>query len=216
MVLNFLLDILVSLQDLVVLNLSFLETLVHPQFKSFLVGCHFVGLLLHQLGLRGEDFLMPHFFVRFTFLSSQLHDTTLNLMSFLIVLLLSQVLLDLLKVEQLGGCFKFEREFFFKMTPIFLELFGVALIHSVQLVLVGLAQLKQLPVPVLVEVLVLFDMGVFALLSLLLVSKCHLVHLPLVVLLLQLRYPILAISASTYRPSNSHYERNCSVASMNS
>jgi len=53
LILNLFLNILVTLQNLVVLDFTFLQALVHSQLESLLVGRHFVGLLLHELGLTG-------------------------------------------------------------------------------------------------------------------------------------------------------------------
>ena len=62
----------------------------------------------------------------------------------------------------------------------------MAFIHSVQLVLISLAQIIQLLVPVSVEFLVLLDVCLLTLLPLLLMSKGHLLHLALEVLLFEL------------------------------
>jgi len=51
--------------------------------------------------------------------------------------------------------------------------------------LISLRQIKKLLVPILVELLVLFDVSLFTLLSLVLVVKSHFFHLTLEVLLLE-------------------------------
>ena len=61
----------------------------------------------------------------------------------------------------------------------------MAFVHGIELVLISLAQLEELFVPVSVEFLVLLDVGLFALLALLLVREGHLFHLPLEVLLFE-------------------------------
>ena len=57
-VLAFLLDVLVSLQQLVVLRLSQLESLVQVGLELLLQGVHLVLLLLDKLGLGSDDFLV--------------------------------------------------------------------------------------------------------------------------------------------------------------
>ena len=88
LVFNLLLDVLVALEDLVVLNFSFLQSLVHSELESLFVGSHLVGLLVHQLGLRGQDLLVPSFFVHVSLLLFEVVNSALYLMRFLIVLLL--------------------------------------------------------------------------------------------------------------------------------
>jgi len=51
LVLNLLLDVLVSLEDLVVFDLTHLQSLVHLGLQLLLEGGHFVALLLHKVGL---------------------------------------------------------------------------------------------------------------------------------------------------------------------
>jgi len=88
LVFNLLLDVLVALENLVVLNFSLLQSLVHSELESLLVGSHFVGLLVHQLGLRGQDLLVSSFFVQVSLLLFEVVNSALNLVRFLIVLLL--------------------------------------------------------------------------------------------------------------------------------
>lgn len=94
LVFNLLLDVLVALEDLVVLNFSLLQSLVHSELQSLLVGSHLVGLLLHQLRLRSQDLLVSSLFVLGRLLLFKVVDSALHLMSFLIVLLFSKIGLD--------------------------------------------------------------------------------------------------------------------------
>lgn len=92
---DLLLDVLISLQNLVVFNLSQLKALVHAGLKLFLKRVHFVLLLLHQLGLSRKDLFLAGFQVALTLLFLKFICTHLNLMGILIVLLLRQVGLNL-------------------------------------------------------------------------------------------------------------------------
>ena len=67
----------------------------------------------------------------------------------------------------------------------------MTLIHSIQLVLVSLAQLEKLFVPIRVEFLILLDMCLFTFFALLLMRERHFFHLTLEVLLLELSHPVL-------------------------
>lgn len=82
------------------LDLPLLQAFVHSELQSLLVGSHLVGLLGHQLGLRGKDLLVPSFFVEARLLILKLMDSALHLMRLLIVLLLCQVGLNSLEIEK--------------------------------------------------------------------------------------------------------------------
>ena len=68
----------------------------------------------------------------------------------------------------------------------------MSFVHGVQFVLIGLRQIKKLLVPILVELLVLFDVSLFTLLSLVLVVKSHFFHLTLEVLLFEFSDSVLS------------------------
>ena len=116
-------------------NLTFLEALIHPEFKSFLVCSHLVGLFLHEFSFRGKDLFVPSIVVLFSLLLFKFMNATLHLMCLLIVLLLGQVLLDSLKVEQLSTSFK-GVWFFLQCPSIVFKLFGMSFVHGVELILV--------------------------------------------------------------------------------
>ena len=126
LVLDLFLDILVSLQNLVVLNFSFLQSFVHSELKSLFVSSHLVSLLLHQLWLRSQDFLVSSFFIKICFLSFELTNSALDLMGFLIVLLLCQVSLNSLEVKEFSRCLKGKGEFSFHGTAVVFEFFSVS------------------------------------------------------------------------------------------
>lgn len=171
-------------------NLTLLQTLVHSQFEPLFVSSHLISLFVHELGLRGEDLLMTCVNVLLSLLFLEIVYTALDLVSLLIVLLLCQVCLDLLKIEQLGRCLECIG-FLLESAPVVLQFFGMTFIHGIQLILISLAQIKQLLVPVGVEFLILFDMRLLAFLTLLLMSERHLLHLALEVLLLELSDAVL-------------------------
>ena len=78
---------------------ALLKELVHLIFELLAKGVHFILLLLHQLGLCSEDLLMPRLHVCLAFLLLNFICSLLNLVSFLVVLLLRQILLNLSHVE---------------------------------------------------------------------------------------------------------------------
>lgn len=101
----------------------------------------------------------------------ELLSTTLHLVSLLVILLFGHVLLNLAQVKQLSRLLVLGRQGSLQVLTVLLELLGVALLKGQNLVLVVSLSLLQLVVPVLVEVLVLLDVGLLALLALLLVHE---------------------------------------------
>lgn len=83
------------------LDFSLLQPLVHPQLKALLVSGHLIRLFLHKFSLGCQDLLVPCVVVLFTFSLLEFLYATLHLVSFLVVFLLRQILLDPLQVKQL-------------------------------------------------------------------------------------------------------------------
>ena len=106
LVLDLLLRVLVRLQDLVVLLLSLLQVLVHLVFELLAERVHLVLLLLHHLGLCGEDLLVTGFHVKRSLLLLHLVGALLDLMSLLVIFLFGQVLLDFAHVQKLSREFE--------------------------------------------------------------------------------------------------------------
>jgi hypothetical protein len=171
LVLDFLLDVLVALEDLIVLDFAHLKSLVHLGFEFLLEGSHLVSLLGHEVGLAGKDLLVHFDHVLFALHLLELLGADLHLVSLLIVLLSGHLLLDLAQVEQLSGRFVQRGQFCLQLLSVLLKLLSVSLFEGEDLVLVIGLSLLELVVPMLVEVLVLLDVGLLALLSLLLVHK---------------------------------------------
>lgn len=84
LVFNLFLYVLISLQKLIVLRLSQLESLVQVGLKLFLQGVHFILLLLNELALSGNDLLGTLLHVFFSLLRLQVQADLLDLVSFLI------------------------------------------------------------------------------------------------------------------------------------
>ena len=99
LVLELLLSILVALQDLIVLDLTELQALIHLTFELLTECAHLVLLLLHKLSFSSEDLFMAVFHIHLTLPLFHLIGALLHLMSFLIVLLLGQIGLDLAEVQ---------------------------------------------------------------------------------------------------------------------
>jgi hypothetical protein len=122
----------------------------------------------------------------------QVVSALLNLVSFLVVALLSERSLDLAHVEQLSGALELERQLLLQGETVLLEHFGVFVLEFEDLALVLLLGLLELHIPVAVELLVLLDVGVLNLLLLLLVVEQQLLVLHVELLLLQLRNSVLS------------------------
>ena len=100
-ILDFFLDVLVSLQQLVVFSLSQLQTLVQVGLQFFLQGVHLVLLLLDQFGLGSDDLLVALLHVLLPLSDFKFLGLLLYLMGFGVLLLLGQASLDFLKVQEL-------------------------------------------------------------------------------------------------------------------
>ena len=84
LVLNFLLDVLVALQQLVVLGLSELKTLVEVGLKLLFERVHLVLLLLDKFSLGSDNLLMSFLHILLALLSLEFLASDLDLMSLLI------------------------------------------------------------------------------------------------------------------------------------
>ena len=84
LVLDLLLDVLVSLQELVVLGLSQLQPLVQVRLQLLLQSVHLVLLLLDQLGLGSNNLLVAILHVSLALLGLQFLAADLNLVSLLV------------------------------------------------------------------------------------------------------------------------------------
>ena len=84
LVLNFLLDVLVALQELVVFGLSQLETLVQVGLELLFERVHLVLLFLNEFSLLSDNLLMSLLHVLLALLSLKLLAPDLDLMGLLI------------------------------------------------------------------------------------------------------------------------------------
>ena len=81
LVLYFLFDVLVSLEKLVVFDLTQLQSFIEFFFQFFLESVHLVLLLLDELGLGSDDLLMSLLHVLFSLNRFQLLKFLLDIMS---------------------------------------------------------------------------------------------------------------------------------------
>ena len=109
----------------------------------------------------------------------------LYLVRLLIVLLLRQVRLDLSKIQKLRREFKDERQILFKILSVLLELLRVSHLQLLDFHLVFLLRLGQDAVPVLVKLLILFNVRLLDLLLALLMCEDQLLELHVELLLFQ-------------------------------
>ena len=112
-------------------------------------------------------------------------------MGVLVILLLCKTLLNTPEIEQFSRVLKGERQILLELRSIFFQRLGVSVLEINNLLLVLLLCPLEFEVPVLVEVLVLFDVGLLDLFLLLLVREHQLLILHIVLLLLKFCDPIL-------------------------
>ena len=107
-------------------------------------------------------------------------------MSFLVVLLLGAVFLLPAQVQERGRGSEVSHQLLLELRPTFLQHLGVVFFKTLQCALIFLGRCLEFIVPVSVELLVLFNVSIFAVLALLLVHKKHLFHGAEVFLLFEL------------------------------
>ena len=112
-------------------------------------------------------------------------------MGVLVILLLCKTFLNTSEIEQFSRVLESERQILFELRSIFFQRLGVSVLQINNLLLVLLLCSLEFEVPVLVEVLVLFDVGLLDLFLLLLVREHQLLILHIVLLLLEFCDPIL-------------------------
>lgn len=100
LVLNFFLDVLVSLQQFVMLSLTKLESLIQVCLQFFLQSIHLILLFLDELGLSCNDLFRSFFHVFFPLFSLKFLTPDLDLMGLLILLLFCKIILNLLHVQK--------------------------------------------------------------------------------------------------------------------
>ena len=81
LVLNLLLDVLISLEEFVVFGLSQLQSFVQVGLELLLESIHLILLLLDELGLSSDDFLLCFLHVLLSFLDLKFLSLLLDLMS---------------------------------------------------------------------------------------------------------------------------------------
>jgi hypothetical protein len=166
LVLQLLLHVLVSLEKLVVLDLSLLEPLVHPGLDLFAERVHLVGLLLDECGLRRHNLLVALLHIALALLLLHLLGLYLHLVGLSVLLLAGELLLDLLQVEQLGGLLEGEGQLLLEVLAVLFEIADVAVLERADGLLILLLDLCEGLVPALIEVLVLHQVRLFDLLAL--------------------------------------------------
>lgn len=113
-------------------------------------------------------------------------------MSFLIVLLLGQVGLDLAQVQKLSREFEGQWKGLFKILSVLLQILGVTVLQLLDLHLVFLLGLLELHIVVLIEVLILLNVSLLDLFLTLLVRKDELLVLHVELLLFELLDTVLS------------------------
>lgn len=109
-----------------------------------------------------------------------------------LLLLLGHTGLHLLLVKELATVLELERELLLENLSVLLDLLGVSILEGAKSLGVFLLGLEKILVPLLVELLVLLDMSLLALLLLLGLVEDQLLKLLLVVLMLELLQSLLS------------------------
>ena len=112
-------------------------------------------------------------------------------MGILVVFLLSKTLLNTSKIKKLSRVLELHWKGLFEIIPVLFQSFGMFILKVNNLCLIFLLSPLKFEVPVLVEILILFDMRLLNLFLLLLVSKHQLLVFHVVLLLFQLSNPVL-------------------------
>jgi len=191
LVLNGPLGVFIALKNLVVFNFPQFQAFVHASFELLTEGIHLNLLLLHQLGFGSEDLLVAGLEVLALLDLLHLVSAELNLVGILIVLLLGEGLLDGSEVEELCGVLEDHGQILLEVLSVLLQTLCVSVLKVDDLSLIFLLGSLKLEVPVLVEILVLFNMGLLDFFLLLLMGEHELLVLHVVFLLLELLDPVL-------------------------
>ena len=165
---------------------SQLQSLVKVALQLLFKSVHFVLLLRDELGLGGDDFLVPLLHVLFSLLDLKFLTHHLHLMGLSVLLLLSETFLNFLLVQKLGGEFESQGQFLLKHLAIFLDLLSVSVLELSKSLSVLLLGVEEVLVPLLVKFLVLLNMCLLTLLPLLSLIEDQLLVTAIVVLMLQL------------------------------
>ena len=173
------------------LHFSKFQSFIHATFKFLAERIHFILLLGHELRLGCQNLLVTLLHVGVLFFFFHFVRTNLHLMGVLVILLLCETFLNTSEIEQFSRVLESERQILLELRSIFFQRLGVSVLQINNLLLVLLLCSLEFEVPVLVEVLVLFDVGLLDLLLLLLVREHQLLILHIVLLLLEFCDPIL-------------------------
>ena len=142
--------------------------------------------LLHVLfALDGLQFLAPHLNLMCLLIPANNKDVE-NLL-----LLLGQILLNLLLVQELGTELERQRQSVLEGLPIGLDLNCMPVLKLAEGRAVFLLSLQQILVPLLVELLILLDVGLLTLFPLLCLIENQLTKAPIIILLLEFGNSIL-------------------------
>jgi hypothetical protein len=190
LVLYFLFDVLVSLEKLVVFDLTQLQSFIEVSFQFFLESVHLVLLLLDELGLGSDDLLMSLLHVLFSLNRLQLLALLLDIMSILILLLLREICLDLLLIQEHGAEFECERKLFLESLSIAFDLLGMSIFKFTKCLSILFLGLQEILVPLLVEFLILLDVSLLTFVFLLSLIAVKFTSGVLVILTLELGYSV--------------------------
>jgi hypothetical protein len=123
LVVQLLLNIIVSLKHLLVFLISVSFHLSHACVALLLQGSHLVLLFLNQSGLCSYDLFHSHLGILLHLLLLKFKALLLNFVSFTVFFLSAKLLLYFLLVQQFTRRLKVLRYFLFKNSPIFLKFF---------------------------------------------------------------------------------------------
>jgi len=174
-----------------VLSLPELESLVQVGLELLLESVHLVLLLLDELGLSRDDLLVSVLHVLLALVDLHLLASHLDLVGFGILGLLCETGLDSLLVEELSAELESKWQLLLQLLSVFLKLLGVSVFELPKSLGIFLLSLEEVLVPLLVELLVLLDVSLFALLALLSLVKNQLFISSVVVLESQLGDAVL-------------------------
>ena len=139
--------------------LSLFKILVHLILELLTKSAHLILLLLHQFCLGWEDLFMTRLRMFLRLKLFHLVSFLLNFVSFLIVFLFGQVLLNFTLIEQLSWVLERHGQIFLQILSVLLKLHNMSVFGFFAFLLILLLNFLDHFIPMLVELLILLYMS---------------------------------------------------------
>jgi len=187
---HFLLDIRISLEHICVVFISISEKFNLRSFSFLLLEVHFFTMLKDQLGLSCNHLSSSFVYVLHSFFLFEFGAGLLYFICLVIFLLFCQILLNLNPIQQFWAVFELKWLIHFSLSHCF-KLHDMFILILLVYLLISLLSLKQNVIPLLVEILILFDMSVFSMITVFILSLNEFIPSSVVILSFKLCNPII-------------------------